>query len=294
MTKGIVASPQLYSSLCSANTLTVEGLFSSAVYLSFADGELVMLHDGSYGAIPFGIAVDGLSGSARALGLDVGMELGVLNGSLSSPETSFALALEYRPEPEHAPTPMDERRLRELTGDIEAALERDGRSELRYYAGGLSAPPRRESFADPFARAGYEGVRRLDRAMLEKNAAELGPALEQLLGLGRGLTPSFDDFLCGAVYTFGRLSPGLPIAERLRAELYAIAPRRTNIYGAAYIRAAATGGEFSLLRAVLFSSPGAEREAAVAAMLAVGGSSGADMLCGMLWAANYILIHPGA
>ena len=105
------------------------------------------------------------------------------------------------------------------------------------------------------------------------------------LGLGRGLTPSFDDFITGLLVTLEHASSvwGLkhPALGFLAQEISALAPLRTNRFSAAYLLAAARGGDFSLMRNCLELRPSAD---SLTALLGVGSSSGSDMLCGMVYA----------
>ena len=65
------------------------------------------------------------------------------------------------------------------------------------------------------------------------------PALAALIGLGPGLTPSGDDFLCGVMATLHYLG-GSAVARRL-AEGVLAAAAETNLISAAYLRCAAEG-----------------------------------------------------
>jgi hypothetical protein len=108
------------------------------------------------------------------------------------------------------------------------------------------------------------------------------PSLDALIGLGPGLTPSGDDFVCGALaalHYFGRPD----IAGRLAEPALAAVGRRTNVISAAYLRCAAVGQASDALFDVLQSLL-AGREASVEAALdrlqAIGHTSGLDSLAG--------------
>jgi hypothetical protein len=108
------------------------------------------------------------------------------------------------------------------------------------------------------------------------------PGLDALIGLGPGLTPSGDDFVCGALATlhhFGRSD----IAGRLAEPALAAVSRKTNVISAAYLRCAAAGQASDALFEVLQSLL-AGREASVESALdqlqAIGHTSGLDSLAG--------------
>lgn len=106
----------------------------------------------------------------------------------------------------------------------------------------------------------------------------------RLAGLGGGLTPAGDDFVLGVLlaawaglYGAGAECQALPIAE-------AAAPRTTTL-SAAYLRGAARGecsAYWHSLFAALLKTDGVELRQALATLLAVGHTSGADALAGFL------------
>lgn len=272
--------------------LKVTGVFSSAVYLRSESGDTVMLHDSSYGSIPFGIALDGISHAAGALGLDIGTALFMDSRRLYSPLTGFSLELKYDFEDITATPIQSECGLRSLVTTLYDALVQDGRSPLLVFARPDMTYPPKSALDDMFARAGYESMVRLAAVFSDRSTDSLCACLDGLLGLGRGLTPSFDDFLWGCCYTLNLCTRADPVSAALNEALIAKAPQHTNSFSSAYLIAAASGGDFSLLRQLLCSPPGSARSLAIDAMLAVGSSSGSDILCGVLFALNYVLKHP--
>jgi hypothetical protein len=108
------------------------------------------------------------------------------------------------------------------------------------------------------------------------------PSLDALIGLGPGLTPSGDDFVCGALvalHYFGRAD----IAGRLAEPALAAVSRKTNAISAAYLRCAAAGQASGALFDVLQSFHAgreASMEAALDALQAIGHTSGVDSLAG--------------
>jgi hypothetical protein len=110
-----------------------------------------------------------------------------------------------------------------------------------------------------------------------------------LAGVGGGLTPAGDDFMTGVLLAVwaGLYGPGL---EPLAKPVAEAAAGRTTTLSGAYLRAAARGEcsapWHALFEALLADEPAARRRA-LAALLAVGHTSGGDGLAGFL--AQYFL-----
>jgi len=123
------------------------------------------------------------------------------------------------------------------------------------------------------------------RAGWQGHAVLLRDGASQLAGLGGGLTPAGDDWLCGAMLGawLAHPDPGW-LCERV----VEAAAGRTTFLSAAFLRAAGRGECAStwhrLLAALCVGAP-AETEAAVRDVLSLGATSGADALAGFLWAA---------
>jgi hypothetical protein len=115
-----------------------------------------------------------------------------------------------------------------------------------------------------------------------------------LAGLGGGLTPAGDDFIVGVLLAAwaGLYGPG---AERRGAAAAEAAAPRTTTLSAAYLRAAARGeclAPWHDLFAAQRLGEAATR-AAVAALVAIGHTSGADALAGFV-AVHHALDGPSA
>jgi hypothetical protein len=117
-----------------------------------------------------------------------------------------------------------------------------------------------------------------------------------LAGLGGGLTPAGDDFICGAL--FAGWAGLLPLSQRERGpggegELSSIAnsaASRTTTLSAAYLRAAARGECMALWHSLfeaLRSSDASALPSVVESLLAVGHTSGADALAGFIAAYHW-------
>jgi Protein of unknown function (DUF2877) len=176
---------------------------------------------------------------------------------------------------------------------IHAGLTRLATASRRRAPGGFGAllalPP------DAVASAGMENAEALLRsatpaiaALREWLTAALGgspqppPDVATLIGLGPGLTPSGDDFLCGVMATLHYLGRGA-VARRLADGVLPTAAAATNLISAAYLRCAAEGEASAVLFDVLgcIAAGGDGRlEACLEAVHRVGHTSGWDTLAG--------------
>jgi hypothetical protein len=148
-------------------------------------------------------------------------------------------------------------------------------------------PPHR-----PIRDAFAQGARAL-RAGWTYDMAQLQEGAIRLAGLGRGLTPSGDDFLTG-VMLWAWLAHVKPHSV-CRALVDAAADRTTTL-SAAFLRAAARGECMAAWHRLLFAlSEGSDEElaAAVGTVLAYGATSGTDALAGFLWMGPRQAASPG-
>jgi hypothetical protein len=113
--------------------------------------------------------------------------------------------------------------------------------------------------------------------------------VERLIGWGEGLTPAGDDFLVGMLAGLDALARGTPRRQRFRDALAAAVvtgATRTTSISAQYLRLA-TGGHYTQpllgLRDALIAEPAAEIvDGALHGALAIGATSGADTVSGLL------------
>jgi hypothetical protein len=132
---------------------------------------------------------------------------------------------------------------------------------------------------------------RLGQTLRAGQLADLTEALDPLLGLGGGLTPSGDDLTCGFLLALNRwgdvLAPGIPRSE-LNQSIRSLAYRKTTLLSANLIDCASQGhGDERLLQALDGIMTGAPEADACASLLAQwGNTSGLDALVGMALAIN--------
>ena len=163
---------------------------------------------------------------------------------------------------------------------FDSALPRTDRAKLRRaLAAALPrhAPP--DSLVSLFFPAGklppFQRARdRLFRRALAAIAAgRLAAGVRRLRGCGTGLTPSGDDFLCGWMLA-GRL-----LRRPALAKLILKHARGNNPVSNAFLELAAHGRVNAAVQQLL-QAPSSAR---VKTVCAFGHSSGADLLCGLLW-----------
>ncbi len=114
-----------------------------------------------------------------------------------------------------------------------------------------------------------------------KNYSKAALELSGLLGLGSGLTPSGDDFLCGVLaglQLLGRENSNF--AKLLRSEIQKHLKDTIDI-SAAFL-SCALDGQYSLAVKQLYNMP--ETAEILTAFSEIGHSSGTDTLCGVLYA----------
>ena len=132
-------------------------------------------------------------------------------------------------------------------------------------------------------------------ALQAKQIKAFEQAALRVLGLGHGLTPSGDDFLGGIFFAFHHAGDiarkpypeWLPSLPGLQANLRMACEASTNQISAALLASNMDGSSFGELHDMLDALESNDSRfiaAAREALLAVGSSSGADMLAGLLLA----------
>lgn len=136
------------------------------------------------------------------------------------------------------------------------------------------------------ARGAAAGLSRAVRAG-EPDAAR--KAAIALIGLGPGLTPAGDDYVCGTLLAAHLLAAADPATNAflaaMRAAIAGAAAKRTSRISAALLADAAEGLSFEALHALcnaLASGDDAAGRVAAHRLAGIGNSSGWDMLAGLL------------
>ena len=268
---------------------TIVGVFSHALYVSVG-GEMLSFYDAAYGEVPFGVAVYDILAFLAAAEPAVGDAVALADGeiriggrALADGEIRIggrALAVDVLLPPVRILTPLappDEGRLTLVEDYIAAHGSPRGMLELIGANRGHAA----------------DSTAALATAFRRGNAEAASLAATRLLGLGRGLTPSGDDYLCGffsALLAARRAGIALPMPlDAVIGAVLAAAPARTSPISGAYL-AAALGGRYCTVYAAATAACLGEGSFAPFAdtALRMGASSGTDTLCGALAAAKLL------
>ncbi len=253
---------------------TILGVFHHGWYLDWG-GQVLLIHDAAYGEVPFGIGVDSFETRFPYRKEWAGEEVCREAGGLCLPNGRIGLI----PAEERPLTPWTQETLCRMTSVAEELLKREGRGYLRELLpirAALVRGERPEITGDLYLTRSKDAVATL---FSDKSA----DALRRMLGFGIGLTPSLDDWLVGMLYVLLRC-PETPLGRLLVQEIPALAADCTNRISTAYLTAAAESGYFASLQ----QAAEARDEQGLRPLLGVGGSSGCDMLTGMLFAITYL------
>ena len=199
---GVVYDEKLLRRFYSGEELELVGAFSEGVYFNGPRG-IVLIHDSQYGSLPFGIAVRAFSGSGRELGLVPGSKAVLSSEGLRGIGYSLQVLVSPGRPYRSVPYMPSKESLHKLYRISLSVLVESERASLLPYCIPPGAEVQRDKLTDDFARAGLGHMLLFRSAIAKNDSHALSEALSGLIGLGRGLTPSFDDFLTGML--FGRL-----------------------------------------------------------------------------------------
>lgn len=268
--------------LASGRAGTVLSAHRRAVNLRFGD-EVVGLVAAEVGDGP-GLVVLAGSGTPPVPGWEPGEAVRCEGGVLLGPHgTSVAWgdALDWVPPPPPARVPVGQ--VGEAAAWLAASLAAAGCPSGLEDLG-------RTRWARAVAGEATTRVEALRAAVRRPQGQEaeagLARAVEGLVGLGPGLTPSGDDLLAGLVFALGR--GGHPAAAALRRAIEgALERRRTTALSVHFLRWATRGVAMAdgvRLVDALLGGAGAGRAEALASVLRHGATSGADWALGVLLA----------
>ena len=137
---------------------------------------------------------------------------------------------------------------------------------------------------NPFCERAYRGLIGLINALKNENTDGIRAYVSGLLGLGVGLTPSADDVMMGMLYVFLEFYDRIgDTAKAFVDELPTLCENLTNSVSTSYIKAMRNGDVYERAERVLLGLCG-ELPLEIAQLTEVGGSSGGEMLLGMLCA----------
>ena len=260
----------------------VHSVFPRAANLCLRNGKLVSLVASELGNQPFAYLLD-LAGdfdfaSTLAEGMGAHARAGVLRFEGAPLEIALTAARPWRSG------------LRRLRLDPARAEIARARAIVRQRHGGHP-----ESLA--LARIAAGRTDALCRATVQLDNDAARAAVGRLAGFGAGLTPAGDDWLVGFLAGLWSVEAGGPFdgfRARLAAEI-ATAAATSNVLSGAFLEAAAQGETSERLADLVVAIARAEADAqlvaATDAALAVGASSGADGVAGLLASLDAVAVR---
>ena len=242
-------------------TGTVVGSFSQGIYCKVKN-EFLLFHDAKWGYVPFGVGVEDFSSFALDVAAKADDTVVLSSTKLVISGKSFDIEITCNaPRAFVAENTATEERIDAIYAYVTEHGNEGGILEL------ISL--NRIGCADAI------------RALVNGDA----DAAVKLIGLGRGLTPSGDDFLCGffsVLNACGMLA--IPLREKVYDNL-----DRTTLISAAYLKAVLGRRCFTVYdRAVRAIFTDGDFKEDIDFTLSMGASSGTDTLIGMLTAAKMI------
>lgn len=248
-------------------------LHTQTCLVAVSDETCLTLASAELGALPCGIAIDTPQGFSfwkmLTIGAGVATRSGILRVAGSALAVDLRAAWTWRSE------------LSALTLNLGRAASRAAWLDL---AATILADGRLDALRDGAAAA----MAGLTAATHAGDTVAAQRALSSLIGVGEGRTPAGDDYLVGyaaGLLACGEAGPPPAFTAALLSELGNLA-RETNRVSRLYLEAAAKGEIsqrlYRVAAAMARGADRAERECAVADALAVGHSSGAAGLLGLL------------
>ncbi len=240
-------------------TGTVVGVFSQGIYCKVKN-EFLLFHDAKWGFVPFGVAIEDFSSFAQSIAAKTDDIVVLSETKLTISGKSFDITLTSDvPKAFEAEKDASEERINAIYDYIKANGSNAGILEL--------------------IRLNRIGCADAIKALVNGDA----DAAVKLIGLGRGLTPSGDDFLCGF---FAVLNARGVLAVVLREKVYDNL-ERTTLISAAYLKAVLGRRYFTVYdRAIRAIFTDGDFKEDIDFTLSMGASSGTDTLIGMLTAAK--------
>lgn len=256
----------------------VFGIYAASVYLTLDRG-LILCADEKKGRVSFGISMPEEALRLLCRAARPGQRFTLTKGELRLPEAGVCISLPRAGEKRlHPPLPPLRRHLWESAFARLDAQKSAGMAPLA----GMILRGETQS-GNPLLGRAFAGVRRFLAGFEAENAAGCREAIQSLLGLGAGLTPSADDLLTGFFFTWAHYGTKTRLREELTLFLEETVWERTTRVSACYLCAAARGEEMELLETLLLALCGVgELAEAMDRLLTVGHSSGGEMAAGLL------------
>ena len=253
---------------------------SAGVYLNACD-QVWLLCDIFWGAIPIGIAIEDFEENIKNLQIEQGQSFLYRENKLifsgrelklcCLPAASQAGGLK-NPQSDlmrrAAQDIVDLRKVRGISMLVLPLLLDDEKQDV--------------VSLNPYCSRAYPLLLRLIKVLSCESDEDVRECVALLLGLGVGLTPSADDVMLGMLYTFRMLGNKTPkLVKVFRESIAEMCDTHTSKVSAAYLKAVLSGAYFERLERVFDGLCGAI-PLDTSLLLEVGGSSGSEMLLGML------------
>jgi hypothetical protein len=290
---------------------SVHSVFRRAANLWILPDALLAITGPMSTRVPNGIVVDSArSRSERFLGLCTDMTVRAGHGYVEIAAAGLRIdtvgALRWDPRPRFPSRFLDAAGLQRNLDQLAWLIRRDAGGKPWSFASLLDASAHHvQATRAPIhhddaqhallMRRARPAVAALLAAVKEGNTDRISAAARRLAGLGRGLTPSGDDFLigvCGALVLADAMLPVSRNAVRFSAAsrrdlalAIAAAADQTTMLSAVWLRHAAHAefsSEVGRVLVTLADEDASELQAAVTELLAVGAESGLDTATGLL------------
>ena len=270
--------------------MQVIAVHSESVYMRAENGRMLLLCPSKYGVVPFGAALDDFYLLRGEREFFVGEYASVEKNELHF--DGYVLSLDIK---------SGEVR-RELSSMVpsyktigycasyvlENASSRGMGPALPAFLC-MSSPSDK---SNAYALSAAAEADKLEQSLTFLDERGLSEVLGKFIGLGYGLTPSGDDFVCGMAYAFRRYSKCSEHSKKcfeLLSRAVKVKLSGTNEISREYLLCATGGEYFEVVERVLDAISKkaivrAEADIAMAKLLTVGASSGSDILCGILFA----------
>lgn len=284
---GDSALRMLNSSLC----LTVIAVHSQSVYMKGPGDRLLLICPDSYGSVPFGISLADFSFMRQLRDFKEGEQVLLEYGELI-----FSDSTVIKIDPMNANRVQADTVLALPDHDLicfcaEYVRESASRRGMAPSLPAFLCMGTPFDYANIYALSAAAEADRLELAFKCRDRSLLADSVKRFIGLGYGLTPSGDDFVCGMAYAFHGavdISPDSSVFIEMLQNTVSEYFERTNEVSREYLQCALDGEHFEVVDCVLgcfFGQSDREKlKCAVDRLLSVGASSGSDILCGILFA----------
>ena len=267
----------LVRQLLSARTTgTVHSVYRKTINLSF-DGTLVALQAAGSPLSPISLITTLAGQEMSHLPVSAGLPVSVAGEAIHLPEAVFCFDMAETIETMLRPVSQSD--LPSLTAQIRSILEHSTKSGFRNI---LFPPEQSTQLGEQLVLAAAENHMNLCSQKIRLfHYTTAAHSLSSIIGLGIGLTPSGDDFLCGVLAgLILRDCTDHPFSTALQEQIAQKLPD-TNDISRAFLQCALQGQFSEAVCSLRHASDAAQLSAAFSA---VGHSSGMDTLCGILYA----------